>query len=59
MDNFTATEVAYKNGYNQALMDFADNITNIAELFRINDFEHKWAISEDELCQLVKKLEKK
>ena len=26
MDEFTATEVAYKNGYNQAIKDFAERI---------------------------------
>ena len=24
MDNFTATEIAYKNGYNQALKEFVE-----------------------------------
>lgn len=27
MDNFTATEIAYKNGYNQALKDFTERLT--------------------------------
>lgn len=26
MNEFTATEIAYKNGYNQALKDFAERI---------------------------------
>lgn len=27
MNNFTATEIAYKNGYNQALKDFSERLT--------------------------------
>lgn len=26
MDDFTATEIAYKNGYNQALKDFTERV---------------------------------
>lgn len=31
MDNFTATEIAYKNGYNQALKDFAERLDKEVE----------------------------
>ena len=27
MNNYIATEIAYKNGYNQALKDFAERLT--------------------------------
>ena len=59
MNDYTATEIAYKNGYNQALKDFADMVTAKADLIRVNDFEDKWTISSDELDQIAEEMERK
>ena len=58
MNNYTATEIAYKNGYNQALKDFAENVK--AKKFkdiRWYGGEVAFGINAPDIDQLAKEME--
>ena len=58
MDIYSATETAYKNGYNKALEDFMAHVTCVADLVKVTAFDHKWAVSSEQLVEIKHKLEK-
>ena len=40
----------------EAIKEFADMLTNNADLITVNHFDSKWAISQDEIDNLVKEM---
>ena len=59
MDMYSATETAYKNGYNKALEDFIVQVACKAELTDITHIaQYKLTISTEELVEIKQKLEK-
>ena len=40
----------------EAIKEFADRLTNNADLITVNHFDSKWAISQDEIDNLVKEM---
>lgn len=55
MNEFTATEIAYKNGYNQALTDFAERMKT--------EFHDCWYfgrdVAERRIDQIAKEIERR
>lgn len=44
----------YKEARAEAVKEFAERLTDKAELVRVNAFDSKWAISQDDIDNLVK-----
>jgi hypothetical protein len=60
MDDYTATEIAYKNGYNQALKDFTEKVkTKKFKDIRWYAGEVAFGMNAPDIDQLAKELEKK
>ena len=54
MDKYTATEISYKNGYNQALKEFAERVKQNALID--NGYE---VLQQGTIDQIAKELERK
>lgn len=57
MDKHTSTEVSYKNGYNQALKDFVEQIYSECRIYGPKDIFNK-VVFLNHIDQIEKTLEK-
>lgn len=57
----TITELQHKNkelktAKSEAIKEFAERLTDKADLIKVNPFDSKWAISQDNIDNLVKEM---